>query len=318
MRERGFTKFFVLALFLVAAIAFSVTPSEAKRGKKHHKRHHYSNVEDASAVVVSFTGYVVKKRSGGIIDVDYPTRTIDLLNADDNIADLIFDEPLDEGRYRWIRLKVEAHKNVIDSYIEISGRQYSIWMPSSKRTGLKLVKGFRVSADGDADFGIKFNLRKSIRAPRGKGTNYVLKPTLKLVKRSDDDFDTDDADDSGDEVVVVVLPGSINGTISQSLIQTRIFNCFSTAGVYLFTGASVAPDEYDGVAPEPATVVLPTFDSAFNVYRYNFDSVAVGDYTVAFTCDAAKDVQGVDDAISFTGAVGNVSVVSGVASVFDF
>lgn len=317
MRERGYTKFFVLALFLVAAIIFSVTPSEAKRGKKHHKRHHHSNVEDASAVVVSFTGYLVKKRSGEVIDVDYASRTIDLLNADDNIANLIFDEPLDEGRYRWIRLKVEAHKNVIDSYIEISGTQYSIWMPSSKRTGLKLVKGFRVSSDGEADFGIKFNLRKSVRAPRGKGTNYILKPTLKLVKRSHDDFDTDDADDSGDEDVVVVLPGSINGTISQGLIQTRIFNCFSTAGVYLFTGSSVAPDDHDGVAPEPVTVALAVFDYAINAYTYSFDSVAVGDYTVAYTCDAANDVQGVDDAISFT-AEGNVSVVSGVASVFNF
>ncbi len=317
MRQNGFTKFFIMALFLVAALAFSVAPSEAKRGKKHDRHSHSASVEDAENVVVSVSGYFVKTKSGELIEGTYRfPREIDLMDEDANLNDDIFDVPLAEGKYRWIRLKVNAHKDVIDSYVVIDGERHSLWIPSGKRKGLRLVRGFKVSESGEADISIDFDVEKSVREPRGDGGNYILKPTIKLSKRHNHDHSSVDANATDDEVVVVV-PGSINGTVTASLVQTRTLSCGVPSEVYLFTGGSIAPDDVDANVPNPIARAIVVIDSVLRVHTYNFDSVDPGEYTVAFTCHATDDHPDTDDVIAFS-AGGTVTVSPGVATVLNF
>lgn len=312
MKERGFTKFLILALFIVAAVIFSVTPSEAKKGKKDHKHGNHFSVEDAERIVISVSGYVLKSKSGGTIKVDYGSpREIDLLNGG-NLADEIFDGPLAEGKYRSLRLNVDAEKNVIDSYIEIDGVKHSLWIPGAKRSGLKIVKRFRVSESGIPDLSFRFNAKKSVH--KAKGDNYILKPTIKLTKRYRDGHV---AVDSDDEDVPVVTTGSIYGTIPMSVMQPRGVSCDTITAIYLFEGYSIVPDDIDGNDPNPVALGNVAYDTALLSYAYNMTSVEEGDYTVTFTCQAQRDDASTDDLLRFS-VGGNVTVSPGIASEVNF
>ena len=310
MRQRGIRKVLILAFFMIATLVFLVAPSEARRGGHSNG----ASVEDADSVVIRFTGVEVKPHKGNPITITYRSaRTLDLMDEGADVAGTIFDSALASGKYKWLRLKVEANKDRIDSYIEIDGRKHSLWMPSGKRTGLKIGNGFHVDMRGNAVLNIDFDVKKSVRKPKGKDGNYILRSTLKL-ERNDHDIHSSSSDDSGG--VVDLGPGSINGTVASYLIQTRDLSCDRSTAVYLFQGSSVEPDDVDANAPNPIATSYVLLNTATGAYAYNFSSVNAGDYTLAFTCKVLSDYPDTDDPIPFSSR-GNVSVAPGTASVFN-
>lgn len=310
MRQRGLRKFFILAIFLMATFVFLVTPSEARKGDRHS---HGATIEDADSVVVSFTGVEVMPKKGKSIKIDYggSSRTIDLMDEGADISGIIFDDPLESREYKWIRLKVEAERDVEDSYIVIGEDKTSLWIPSGKRIGLKIGKGF---SGGDAKLVIDFDVEKSIRKPKGDSDNYILKSTLKL-ERDDDDYDASSSDDSGG--VVVLEPGSLNGTVAFHLIQVPDLSCRPDSLVYLFTGLSIEPDDQDVNLPNPVATAAVLYNLATGTFTYDFSSVPAGDYTAAYTCQAANDNPDTDDPIPFSSR-SNVSIAPAAASVVNF
>ena len=249
-----------------------------------------SPVDEATEVVVVFTGLEIKPAGGESISVDFldfcepedaisecATRRIDLLQLQDGTtASLLEDFELEAGQYNWIRLKVLAERNNSDgSYIAFddSGQTYPLWIPSGSQTGLKLVRPFFVSQQGTTELVIDFDLRKSVIAPPGLAPNYILKPTLRMV-------------DS-------LLVGRVVGTVDLAfLAETQeVESC--DAGVYLFEGPSVTPDDMDGEASEDADPVVykalepDELDGTLASYVIPF--VENGTYTVAFTCDFGVD-----------------------------
>ncbi len=310
MRQRGFRKLFILAVFLMATFVLLVAPSEARRGGGHSEG---ASIEDAQSVVVKYTAVEVKPKKGKSITITHRARTIDLMDEDVNISSILSGTPLAGGEYKWIRLKVEANKDVVDSFIKIDGTDYSLWMPGGDRTGLKIGNGFHVDLRGNADHAINFDLKKSVRKPKGKGGNFVLRSTLKL-KRDNHAIHSSTSVDSGDDVLVG--PGSISGTVALSLLQVRDMSCDRSTAVYLFQGFSIEPDDVDSNAPNPIATAYVLYDSNIGTYAYGFDSVNAGDYTVAFTCQVMRDYPDTDDAITFSSR-GNVSVAPGTESVFN-
>jgi hypothetical protein len=247
-------------------------------------------VDGAAAVIVEFTGVELKPANGGRLVFNFdPPRQIDLLALQGNESTTLLDgETVPAGKYNWLRLKVNADADTLDSYVELEDTtQVSLFIPSGEQSGLKLVSGFTVAQGGIADFTIDFDLRKSVHDPVGQ-EDYVLRPALRLV----------------DNLEV----GSISGTVSESLVTDS--SCTSGNAVYLYAGHGATVDDV-GSADGPLGSGLVTYDANSGEYRYEIGFVAAGQYTVAFTCQAADDDPGLDDPIDFSGAA-DIDVTAGV------
>ncbi len=263
-------------------------------------------VDGATSVFVEFTGVEIQQASDERVNFDFPARQIDLLALAGGGSEIILNEvEVNAGHYEWIRLKVNAECDVLDSYIVIDSLSHSMWIPSGSQTGLKLHSGFDVPAGGAVDFTVDFDLRKSVNYPQGQGNcagNYKLRPTLRIV----------------DNTVI----GSISGTVTQSLLED--ISCTSGDAIYVFEGFDVIPDDIDNVDPDPITTAnVEIIDLGGGVIEgsYRVDFMSAGDYTVAFTCQAEDDDPEVDESLTtpivFLGAA-NVTVTESTETVHNF
>lgn len=253
-------------------------------------------VDDADAVVVAFTGVAVKPAAGGEIDIDFDTaKSIDLLALQGDVSTaLLEDYALAAGQYNWIRLKVDEAA----SYIEVSGVQHALSIPSGSESGLKLNRTFTISAGEDQGFTIDFDLRSSVHQS-GAGS-YRLRPTLRIVDDSD--------------------RGHISGTVAAALLDGNS-DCFDDAGaidaaVYVYEGAGVAPSDVNIDADGgPTTTAKVTSDNG--VYRYTAGFLPSATYTVALTCQADLDDGEQADTLTFLSS-GDVAVTAEQTTQYDF
>lgn len=218
-------------------------------------------------------------------------KQLDLLALSGGQADFLLDDfTLPSGHYSWIRLMVDTD-GIRDSYIVLlGGAEHELTIPSGNQTGLKLNRGFDVPAGGSVDFTIDFDLRKSVHTT-GNG-DYKLRPTLRMVEN--------------------IMAGSISGTVDASLIPG---GC--TPAVYIFEGSGVTPDDIDGIAPEPVSTASVELDGNDGKYKYMAAFLDAGNYTIAYTCDAAADDPLVDQALTFTGTT-TVSVTAKTTTPHSF
>jgi hypothetical protein len=266
-------------------------------------------VDDAKAVVVEFTGVQLQHAGGDRIDFDFvdefdnpAPRQIDLLALTGGTTELLLDdEVLDSGHYNWARLKVNAERGVIDSYIDLlDDSRHSLYIPSGANTGLK-TSGFDVPEGGMASFTIDFDLRKSVTNPSGLEDDYILRPTLRLV-----DGNTD---------------GALTGAVASGIISADM-DCDGVeyvGAVYVFDSAD-AVDDVDGT-DDPVTSAMVPNDG---VYAYTVAFLPEGDYRIAFTCDAdiddgAKDADTdvTDGPVDFVGEA-VVHITAGKTTTHDF
>lgn len=218
-------------------------------------------------------------------------KQIDLLALSGGQSDVLLSGfVLPAGHYSWIRLMVDT-AGMHDSYIVVAGgAAYELTIPSGSETGLKLNRGIDIPAGGNADFTIDFDLRKSVHAT-GSG-KYMLRPTLRL----------------SDNTQV----GAIAGTVDPLSVPA---GC--SPAVYVFTGGGVMPDDIDGIAPDPVTTATVALNSGSGEYLYKAAFLEAGDYTVAYTCQAASDDPAVDDALDFAGTT-TVSVGANSVTLHSF
>ena len=252
-------------------------------------------VDNASAVVVQFTGVEVKPEDGSArsFDFDEP-RQVDLLALTGTDSELLLDAvEVESGRYNWVRLKVQATADgVMDSYITIDGVQHELYVPSGDETGLKLNNGFRVPNGGAAAFTVDFDLRKSVHEPMNAEDSYMLRPTLRIVDNA--------------------RAGAIAGTVDNTWV---VEGC--TPAVYVFAGSGVTPDDVDGSAPDTVTSARVALNTTSGHYEYTAGFLAEGSYTVTFTCDAAGDDPVTDDTLDFAGTQ-NATVVAEQTTTVNF
>lgn len=150
-------------------------------------------------------------------------------------------------------------------------------------------------AGGSADFTIDFDVRKSIVDPGGLD-GYKLKPALRLIDN--------------------VQAGNIRGTVDGALLAGQCDNFQTYAGlVYVFEGANVIPNDFDGTDPE-AMMAVPAADEDTNgILTYKAAFLSEGEYTVAYTCSV--DEMGANDALTFVGAT-SVSVLANEETTVNF
>ena len=254
-------------------------------------------VDNATAVIVEFTGVELKPESGASVSFDFESpRQIDLLALQGENATVILEqEEVPAGRYNWVRLKVNAESNTIDSYINFEdGSQFSLYIPSGNQTGLKLNSGFNVPVGNDAAFTIDFDLRKSVVNPKGQENDYFLKPSLRIV----------------DNVSI----GSIQGTVSANLLDDE--SCGDGQSVYLFNEHDASIDD-EGSDNSPVTSAMVTLNPDTSNYEYVIGFVLAGEYTVALTCDTDIDDAEVDEDITFLANL-NVTVIANQSTEANF
>ncbi len=260
-------------------------------------------VDAAQEIWVQFRAVEFKPEGGNPVTVELKDalgapapKRINLLPLQDGRTSILLDGvQLAAGNYEWLRLIVDNEPNVRDSYLVVNGNECELRIPSGDESGLKLIRGFTLPADGSLALTADFDLRKSIRQPPGQSGNgqnctqaYLMKPVLRLVKDSE--------------------AGSITGKVDPVLLAP--LGC--TRMVYAFAdGANAAgstvPDDYDGTVPDPVQMVKA--DPVTGDYRISF--LPAGNYTVAFTC--GEDDMDKDDALVFgptKGAVVQANLVT--------
>lgn len=268
-------------------------------------------VDTAFHVYIQFHGLEIQSASGERTTLNYcqdpsdPTKTVlsatacttpvapkqlDLLALTGGLSDFLLDKfTLPAGHYVWIRLMVDTGGS-LDSYVVDASGDHELTIPSGDETGLKLNRGFDVAAGGEADFTLDFDLRKSIHVT-GTG-DYLLRPTVRMV----------------DSLEV----GRIAGTVSPSLI---ISGC--TPAVYVFQGSNATPQDISDSPTDPVTTATVKLDNGTGQYQYTAAFLEPGDYTVAFTCQAAQDDPTTNDAIAFSGTA-NVTVTADTVTTHNF
>jgi len=254
----------------------------------------------------------LKPQGGAAFDVtfDLPV-SVDLKTLHSgNTALLLGGEIVPAGRYEWVRLAVNAEfDSVLDSYvIEQGGGQVELWVPSGANSGLKLVSGFTVVAGGQSSFVIDWNLREGLVQPPGQ-PGYKLQPALRITDMQE--------------------YGTIEGTVDALLVSDPTCTSDTNTGegnvVYVFSGSTITPDDIDGVAPEPLTTAEVRLDDMSGAYFYRVPFLAPGNYTLAFTCQAADDRvpddenpgADVNDPIVFTSGT-DATVVADQTTTVDF
>jgi hypothetical protein len=206
-------------------------------------------IDDAEEVVVVFSGVELKHAGGPPFSIDFcepddpndrhNCKSIDLKKLQDGVTDdLLTGETVDAGRYQWMRLKVIAEPEVNDaSYIVLrnatTSGMFPLYAPSGAETDLKLVRPFVVAQGGITRLVADFGVRKSVLAPppgiAETNTNYVLKPTIRLM----DELDTGTIEGQVD----------LDALAAEQGIDTTTDPC--KGGVYLFNGFAVTPDDMD-------------------------------------------------------------------------
>jgi hypothetical protein len=256
-------------------------------------------IDSATHVVVEFSGVSIKPADGQALHFDFDEpKSIDLLALQGSAYEsLLTDEEVPAGQYEWIRLHVNAeHDGVLDSYIELeTGNQLELFVPSGSQTGLKLVDGFAIEAEGSANFTIDFDLRKSIVLPPGLA-GAILKPTLRLVDNS--------------------VSGSIAGTVDAELITAQCEDpANETGAVYVFSGVDATVSDVSGSENDPLITALVNHDGS--EYRYEVGFLPEGDYTLSYTCDARLDDPEEEDELAFVGTA-NATVEAGAETELNF
>jgi len=246
-------------------------------------------VDSAQNVFVQFTGVELKGKDIHTFTFDSP-KQIDLLNLQgSNSVALLENETLPAGKYNWVRLMVDTDQS-LDTYIVMNdGTEHELSIPSGSETGLKLVRGFNISENGNSNFTIDFDVRKSIV---DSNNGYHLKPALRIV----------------DNLEI----GHIKGNVDASLFAS---SCTEPA-IYAFSG-SVAPADISGISTDPVTTALVNFNEANGSYQYEIGFLETGTYTLALTCDSSMDDIETVDTLNFIQS-NEVVVESKVKTTADF
>lgn len=251
--------------------------------------------DNAAAVVIEFTALELKPANGPPITypLDSP-RSIDLLNFQgSNSAQLFSGLVIPPGEYQWLRLKVNAEQQVLDSYIEFTGGEiFSLFIPSGGTRGLQWNQGFVAPANGSVDFTLDLDVKQSIH-PRGNASDdFILRPVIRVV----------------DNLQI----GHISGIVEAALLNDP--SCGESVSVYLFSIDQAVDDIGSASGPETTALVKMNLQGDWS---YTLGFLLPGNYQVALTCQSANDFPDQDDDINFL-ATQLITVTAGETRELNF
>jgi Domain of unknown function (DUF4382) len=230
-------------------------------------------VDNATSVIVDFTGIELHNTNGQTVTFDFPSaRQIDLLQLQNGATTaLLQGRSVPSGSYDWIQLNVLAGQNTQgqSSITLATGLQYPLYIPSGSEGGLRLATGFTVAQGGTTELVIDFNLRQSVTGLASDGQNYALVPVLRLANQA-----------QAGTITANVDLGAL--AIQQLGSGSQAAQC--SGGVFVFAGSAATPQNGGGaslVGFEP----IRSFGATTQASSLSIPYLPKGSYTVAATCD---------------------------------
>lgn len=243
-------------------------------------------VHDATKVCIEFE-WIELKGEGSPSDriILDPPVSVNLLEVQGaNAAPILSSYGVPAGQYEWMRLGINAERGGLawmgdieadtncaagGSYIVRSDGPHNIYVPSGANTGLKIVSGFTVPLNSNANLTADFDLTKSFTAPPGHDPEVKMRPTIRLVNNLE--------------------IGTLTGQVANELVDAE--NC--EPSVYLFDDGVIPngiEDEVDDLEDPVATAMLDkqSQDELNYEYHYTMGFLLPRDYEVAFTCDGVN------------------------------
>jgi hypothetical protein len=265
-------------------------------------------VDDVKEVNVQIAAMWLKPSEGPAFELPLEGApiTVDLLSlTEDNAAVLIDNAAIEAGSYEWLAMDINGQiDNLFDSFVVTDTEammEIEIFVPSGR---LRLVDGFEAEANQALQLVFDWDMRKGLVNPPGLG-GYILKPAFRIID--------------------MTAYGSLHGSIPVITVTAEDNACnvdndvedFDVGNaVYIFEGLDSEIDDLDGNEPEP----LATVDALLNIDRTDYEYrtlLPYGDYTVAFTCQAANDLaesdelgneDPADDSVAFFEPAVNVTI----------
>lgn len=261
-------------------------------------------IDKANRIVVEFIGAELRSEDlTAPLSFDFPPKAIDLLSLQGvTTATLVDDQPVPAGTYHEIRLKINAEEDGdLESFIELSdGSVHELIIPSGTQSGLKIKKNLVIPDGGAGVFTVDIDVRRSITVAGQVGSprvKYLLKPVVRLVENQD--------------------TGSIAGAVHSDLLNAGTCSDedpLTDNAVYVYAGADIVPDDIDNSDQTNVEPVTTTLVNDNGIYEAAF--LEAGEYTVAFTCNAADENVDADDDLQFAG-IRNATVVANTVTMAD-
>lgn len=250
-------------------------------------------VDNASSVVVDIAAVTAIPQNGSPITYTFSQpQQIDLLQLQQGVSTpLINDWSLPPGQYIGLNLFIVTDATVPDSYIVLNnGNQYPLipaqpggintcGLPCENSTSLFIKTPFVIASNENDAYVVDFDARKSVLPPSTPGgTQYQLQPEGRMA--------------------AILDSGNILGIVPNSLITP---GC--TPAVYIYSGANATPADINNnasPATQPLTEAAVILNNNTGGYQFTGAYLPAGNYTLAFTCEAALDNADSADTISFT------------------
>lgn len=256
-------------------------------------------VDNATSVVVDVVAIEADLIGGGQVLYTFPQpQQIDLLQVQEGLrTPLITNWSLPAGEYQRLVLYLSANGSGTDSYIVLNdGSQHALipaqsapgGLPAGSDTLLAINAPFSIPASTAEAYVIDFDARKSVLPPSAGSTAYRLQPLGRMVAE--------------------LGSGNVIGVVPNPLVTP---GC--TPAVYVFAGAGASPTDINDSAPpasQPLSESAVRLDKITGEYDFTAAYLPPGNYTLAFTCQAAQDDPAAADNIAFT-FIGSVPVVAG-------
>ncbi len=163
---------------------------------------------------------------------------------------LLTNVSLPAGQYQYIRLDVNSEL----SSLSVGDTQHDFDIPSESQSGLKLNSPFTLSANGNANFTLDFDVAKSLSY---SNQGYKMRPTIRIVDNSQ--------------------IGHIAGTVASEIMT----NCDS-AKVYVFESDAAFADMSQ--TSGPITSSLVAYNDEQTAYEYELGFLEVGSYRIDLVC----------------------------------
>ena len=176
---------------------------------------------DIEKVVVDIREIQVHHTEKGWLTVSSEPRKYDLLELQNGITALIFDQTLEIGSYTQIRLDLNQHNEVF-----VKGRPYRLTVPSGEETGVKLITPFEIKEGKMAEVTLDFDAQRSVQLVKGQG--FKLKPVIKVERIAEYDGLGIVSPEGGavasldGDFRVVVPPGAVTGSIVMSMKEVDL------------------------------------------------------------------------------------------------
>lgn len=161
---------------------------------------------------------------------------------------LLTNVSLPAGQYQYIRLDVNSEL----SSLSVGDTQHQFDIPSENQSGLKLNSPFTLSANGNANFTLDFDVAKSLSY---SNQGYKMRPTIRIVDNSQ--------------------IGHIAGTVASEIV------C-EAAKVYAFESDAAFTDM--NTTSGPITSSLVAYNEDQTAYEYELGFLEVGSYRIDLVC----------------------------------